>query len=183
MFREILAETIADESGMRVLLPEPRTLRTVADDDLAAGPGHFQECIDVLFDRHAADISGDRARQREKSLRMGLERLGIDAAAPGRQVLETMRREIEAYRVGAHHATRGRAVEPAERPVGNPEGDREARPQILGKLSVIRGREAHAGPRAKAPGTQAQGSFGRDVQRLRRKCQNILFHPLVGKER
>jgi len=142
MHREILAETVADERGKRVLFLEPRPLRTVADDDLAAGPGHLQECIDVLFDRHAADISGDRARQREEILRMGLEQLGIDAPAPSRQVFEAMRREIEAHRSGAHHATRSRAVEPAQRPVGSPQRDGEARPQVLRKLSVIRGREA-----------------------------------------
>jgi len=40
MHREILAEAVADESGMGVLLLEPRALRTVADDDFAAGPRH-----------------------------------------------------------------------------------------------------------------------------------------------
>jgi len=128
MLRQILAEAVADEGGMGILFFEARALRTVADDDLAAGPGHVQECIDVLFDRHAPDIGGNRARQRQEILRMGLEHLGIDAPTPGRQVLEAMRREIPAYRGGAHHAARGRAVEPAQRPVGDPERDGEARP-------------------------------------------------------
>jgi len=183
VLRQILAETVAHESGMRVLLLEPRPLRTVADDDLAAGPGHLQECIDVLFDRYAAYVGGDRARQREEFLRMRPEHLGIDAPAPGCQVLEAMRREILAHRGGAHHATYGRAVEPAQRAVGRPERDREARPQILGKLGVIGGREAYSGPQAKTSGAQAQGSFGRYMHSLRRKCRNMLFHPLVGEER
>jgi len=168
---------------MRVLLLEPRPLRAVADDHLAAGPGHLEECIDVLFDRDTADVGRDRARQGEGILRIRLEHLGIDAAAPGRQVLEAMRREILAHRGGAHHAARGRAVEPAQRPVGSPERDGEARPQILRKLGVIRGRKGQAGLQAKAPGAQAQGSFGRDVHRLRRECRNVLFHLFVGQQR
>src|SRR5216684_7582701 len=99
---------------------------------------------------------------------MGLEHRGIDAPAPSRQVLEAVRREIEAYGGGAHHAARGWAVEPAQRPVGSRERDREARPQILWKLGVIRGRKAHAGLQAETPGAEAEGSFGRDAERAGR---------------
>jgi len=183
MHREILAEAVADERGMGILFLEARAFRPVADDDLAARPGHVQECIDVLFDGHAPDIGGDRARQREEILRMGLEHLGIDAPAPSRQVLEAMRREIPAYRGGAYHAARSGAVEPAKRPIGNPERDREARAQILRKLSVIRGRKGHAGPQAETPGARAQRSFGGDVQRLRRERENAALHLPVGQER
>src|SRR6202020_1128706 len=104
MPRQVLAEAIADEGRVRVLLLEPRPLRTVADGDLAAGPGHVQESVDMLLDGDAAHIGGDRTRQSEEMLRVRLEYLGIHAPAPGGQVPEATRRQIEAHRGRAHHA-------------------------------------------------------------------------------
>jgi len=183
MHRQILAETVAEERGMRMLLLEPCPLRTVADDDLAAAPRHVQECADILLDRYPSDIGGDGARHREQCHRMGLEDPGIDAAPPGRQVAESARGKIAAYRGGAHHAACGRAVEPAQCPIGQADRDRKAGAHVLRKLSVIRARKAHAGLQAEAPGAQPQGAFGRNVQSLRRERENAAFHLGVRQQR
>src|ERR1700723_1290374 len=74
---ELLAEAVAHERGMRRLPLQPRPLRPVADDDFAAGPGHVEERVDILFHRDPADVRRDGALQREKILRMGLENLRI----------------------------------------------------------------------------------------------------------
>ena len=60
---QIVAEFVAGKGGVRILLLQPRALRPVADHDLAAGPGHAEKGVDVLFDGDAADIGGNRARQ------------------------------------------------------------------------------------------------------------------------
>src|SRR5260370_27510779 len=104
---------------MGVLLLEPRPLRAVADDHLAAGPGHLEECIDVLFDRDTADVGRDRARQGEGILRIRLEHLGIDAPAPGRPGLETMRPQNPARPGRGPPATRRPAAGPHDRPGWN----------------------------------------------------------------
>ena len=142
--REILAEPIAQIYRVRKLLLEPRSFGAVADHDLGAGPVHFQECLDILFDGDSADIGGDRARQREKNFRVRFEYLCVDAAAPSRQVLEPMRFEIAAHRGGAHHAALGRTMEPTQRPIGDAQRQREARAQILRELRVIGGGKSHA---------------------------------------
>jgi hypothetical protein len=183
MLREILAEAVADEGRARILLLEPRPLRSVADDEFAARPGHLQECVDVLLDGNAADVGGNGPRQSEELLRMGLEHIGIHAAAPAGEVLEAVRLEIEAYGGGAHHATRGRAVEPAQRAVGQADRDGNARAHVLGKLRVVRSREAHARLAAKAPCAQSQRPLGRDVQRLGRELENAAPDLFVGQQR
>jgi len=168
---------------MRMLLLEPRPFRTVADDELAAAPGHVQESVDVLFDRHAPHIGGDRARQGQKVLRVGLEYVGIHAAAPTGQVVEALRGQIPAHRGGAHHAAHGGAVKPAQRAVRGLERDWEPCAQILGKLRVIGGGEADTPADAETPRAQAQRAFGCDVQRLRREAQDALFHFSIGQDR
>jgi len=167
--REVLAEAIAGEGHVRVLPFQAGAFGTVADDDLAAAPRHMEECVDVLFDCDSAHVGGDRARQRQKVLRIRLEDVGVHAAAPTRQVLEALHRQIPANRGGAHHAAHRRAVKPAQRAIRGLERNREPRLEILRKLGVIGGCEAHAPIDAKTPRAQSQRAFGRDVQGLRRE--------------
>jgi len=166
-----------------VALLEPRPFRTIADDDLAAAPVHGEECSDVLLHRDASDIGRDRARQPQKLLVPGSEEIGIDAAPPDREICEAMGGEVGAHRGGAHHATFRGAVKPAQNGIGDFEGHRPSRPQVLRKLGVIRGGESHAAGDAKAPRTQPQRPFGGDVQSLRRELQNAPFDLSIRQQR
>jgi len=64
---QILAELEACKSCIRIQAFEPHALRSIADDDLAAGPRHAQKSIDVLFDRHPADVGGNRTAHLQKA--------------------------------------------------------------------------------------------------------------------
>jgi len=183
VFRQILAESIAQIYRAGKLLFEPRSLGAVADHDLGAGPVHFQECLDILFDGDSADIGGDGARQREKTFRIRLEYLGVDAAAPSRQVLEAMRCKIMAHRGGAHHASLCRAMEPAQRAIRGTDRHREARAQVLRELRVIRGGKTHAMAQTEASRAEAERPLGRDVQGLRRVGQDAALQPAIRKDR
>jgi len=65
---EILLEAVPRESHVRILALEAHALGTVADHDLAAAPRHLQERLDVLFDRNAPHVGGERPWQVEKIL-------------------------------------------------------------------------------------------------------------------
>jgi len=137
MHRQVRAESIARKYRTGILLFEAGPFGTIADDDFASRPVHLQEGVDVLLDGDAADVGCDRTRQRQEFFRPRLEQSGIDPAVPGREIAEAPGLEVAAHRGGAHHASRGRSMEPAQSPVGESQGNRKARAQILRKLSVI----------------------------------------------
>jgi len=183
MIGEVFAEAIAGKRGVRKLLFEFRSLRPVTDHDLAARPGHAQECADVLLHGDASHIGGNGPRQIEKVLAARLENLGVHAALPVGQVVEAVRGELVAQRGGAHHAACCGTVEAAQNAVRSLDGNRKARAQVLRKLGVVGGGEAQSPAYAKTPRAQAQRTFGRDVQRLRRKLQNGALDLLERKQR
>jgi len=180
---KIRAEAITGEDRARMAPLQPGPLRAVTDHDPGAGPIHVEEGIDVLFHRHAADVGRYGPRQIQKVLRSRPEQLGVDAAAPLREVREAARRQIAAQRSGADHAARGRGMEPAQGAIGHAQGHGKPGAQILGKLRVVRARETNARAHAKAPGGEPQRSLGGDVQGLGRKLQNGLLDVTVGPQR
>jgi len=183
MVDEVLAELIADKDRTRILALQPGALGAVAHDDLAAVPRHAQEGVDVLLNGDAPDVGRDRPRQVEKILCRRLEFFRVHAALPARQILEAVRRKIRAHRSGAYHATHGGSMETPQHSVRYVQRYGESRPQVLRKLRVIRGGEADSALDAEAPCAEAQGAFGRDMQRLRRECENVARDFLVRKQR
>jgi hypothetical protein len=93
----MLTKAIAGKHRVRKLLLQARPLRPITDDDLAARPGHAQECVDVLLHRDSSDIGGNGPRHVEKVFTAGLESLGIDAALPAGEILEAVRGEFAAH--------------------------------------------------------------------------------------
>jgi len=116
---QILAELESGEDGIRILGLQTCALGPVADDDLAAGPGHAQEGVDILLDGHSPHISGDRPAQLQETLAARLEQVGVDAAAPTGEIVESMGRQLLAHVRGADHATHGGAMKAAQRRVGS----------------------------------------------------------------
>ena len=146
---------------------QPRALRTVTDDDLAALPRHLQERVDILLDRHPADVGGDRPREVQEGLVTRPEQLGIDAASPRGEVAESPVGQFAAHRRGTDHATDCLAVEPAQHPVGQADRDRVAGTQVLRELGMVGRREREAMADAVAAGGEAQRALGCDVDGLR----------------
>jgi len=91
---EVLTEAIAGKYSVRKLLLQAHPFRPITDDDLAARPGHSQECADVLFHRDSSNIGGNGARHVEKVFAARLEKLGIDTALPAGEILEAVRGEF-----------------------------------------------------------------------------------------
>ena len=183
MAGQFVAEFVAGKGGVGILLLQPRALRPVPDHHLAAGPGHAEKGIDILFDGDAPDVGGNGARQLEKILQARPKFLGVHAALPMRQIAEPLRRQFLAHRSRAHHAAHGGAVKAAQRSVGDLHGNGESRPQILRKLRVIRGGEAYAPPQAKAPRAQSQRPLGGNMQRLGCEGENVFFDFFVREQR
>jgi len=165
------------------LLLQARPLGSVADDDLAARPGHAQECADVLLHRDPADVGGNRPRHVEEVFAARLEHLGIDAALPAREIREAVGSQFAAKRSGAHHAAGAGAVEAAQHPVRSLDGNRETSAQVLRKLRVIGRREPQTRAHAELARTQAQRTLGGDVQRLGREVENRSFDRFRGEQR
>jgi len=175
--REVIGKPETGEGCMRVLRLEACSLRTVADDDLAALPGHAQESLDVFFYRDPPHIGGDRPWQLEKALGCRLEQFGVHAPAPCRQVPEAARFEVAAHRCRAHHAACGGAMKAVQCPVGESERNGKPRPKVLGKLGVVRGGEAQLPSQTVGARGESQRTLGRYVQGLRLEFGNFLPYP------
>jgi hypothetical protein len=171
------------EHGFGILGFQPRPLRPVADDDLAALPRHPQEGLDVLLDGNPSNISGERALQVQKVLRGGFEQIGVDPPPPGGKVLKPAGRQFLAHRDGAHHATCRGPMETIQHPIRKAHRDREARPQVLGELGVVGRREAQPQLQAMAAGAESERTLGGDMQGLRIEFADFLAHQTGRQQR
>jgi len=180
---EILGKSKPGERRLRIQALQPRALRAVADHQFAAVPRHAQERLDVLLHRDTADVGCDRAGQTQEVLGSRLEEIRINAAPPGGQIVETALLQLVPQRLRADHATRRGAVEPVQGPIGECDGNRKARPQVLRELGMVGRGESQSAPQAIAPRREAERPFRRYVQGLRREIIDALFHEFPRQQR
>ncbi len=88
---------------------------------------------------------------------------GIDAAAPGHQVLEPLGSQFAGKAGRRHHAAGAAIMEPAHEGVEPALGDRQASRHIFRKAGVVAGGKGHALADAPPPRRQAERAFRRDV--------------------
>ena len=69
----------------------PRERRPRARDPLRARQVELEECLDVLLDRHAADVQEDRRLGVQAVALLRLEDVEIDAARPQHDIRESAR--------------------------------------------------------------------------------------------
>ena len=96
MSRELFPELRAEKMRIRKTALQLGARRPVADDDLRARQVEAQHRLQILFDRHAADVEKDRPRQTDRAAIARMVERVIDAARPDDDALEAALREFVA---------------------------------------------------------------------------------------
>ena len=140
----------------------------MSDDDLGARQIEREECLEVLLDRDPPHADEKRPRQVEIDGALGLEKVRVDAASPQPEIVKSPVAQFRHERAGGNHRDRCGCMEPPQRRVGPPLGDREARPDIFGKSRRVARRERQSAFDAVAPHQVPDRAFRGDVDGIRR---------------
>ena len=103
----------AQEHRIRIFSLQRQACRPVADHNLGARQIEIEEGLEVLFDRHPADIEEDRHWQAQID-RARMKQRRIDAARPQHHVAEAARAQFSRQRRRCRHHRLTGTVEPAQ---------------------------------------------------------------------
>ncbi len=117
----------------------------------------------ILFHRDPAGREKNRARKIERDRPLRLEQLGVDAAGPHAEILETAAAEVAHQRSGRDHCDGGGGVEATQQRIGPGFRDRRARGDVFRETRREAGRERQAALAAIGAHGMADRPFRRDV--------------------
>ena len=183
---QVLTKFGAQELGLGIFRLQLLAGRAVADDDLGARQVGLEKGLDILLDRHPADIEEERpgpvlaAKLVIDRFQVRVEQFGVDAARPGCDIAKAVGGQLVAHGRGGHHQPAGRLVEPLHIGVADPHRDGEPRRDVFRELGVVAGGEGQLPLHADAPGGDADGAFGRDMHRLGLEGSEPLPDLLLG---
>ncbi|QTK80807.1 hypothetical protein AT6N2_C3338 [Agrobacterium tumefaciens] len=182
---QVLTGLYAGEENIGIFFLQVVAGRAIANHHLGTRQIEVEKFRQVLLHRHTSYGHENRSRQVERQLgfRAGMEKFGVDAAAPAFQVAHAAGFQFGLEARGGHHAGVAAIVEPAHEGIKPAFRYGKARRHIFGKAGVVAGGKAHAVLHAPSPRHEAQRPFCRNMHEGRLAFFDLRRHAAITGDR